>query len=175
MRTIQTAVVLATLTSVAGTASAGPPDTPAPGSLRAAVAREAAVIAIGQSDQAVADWQAQYDAARGKRRAGGIWMMAGTGIAAAGILMMTQVEEECAAFVCTLDYRVPGFITSAGVGALAWGITQFRDAGRTMRDLEALRSGAAQRSARAAEIHVAGTGVVSVGRDRAALMQRVAW
>jgi hypothetical protein len=91
-----------------------------------------------------AEWQREYDAASAKRRSGRLWMLIGGGVAGAGVAMFaskTGVREDCDMLFCTVDYRLPGAITASGVGLMTMGIIRQRDAGRTLRELEAQRGG----------------------------------
>jgi hypothetical protein len=86
-----------------------------------------------------ADWQERRADAEAKRRSGIFWMLVGGGAAAVGTLMAINVEEECSASVCTLDYRLPVLLASSGAGLATLGVIRYREGGRMLGELDAQR------------------------------------
>lgn len=132
-------------------------------------------LVVPQPDQPSPDWQRQYDAAQGRKRSGRVWMLVGLGITGAGIAMIateTAVFEDCDVILCTVDYRVPALVTASGASALAWGIIQRQDAGRTIRDLETQRR--LQTPTQAALSLKRGT-ALGLGPRAASLIHSVSW
>jgi hypothetical protein len=139
MIALSVGVLLCTPPSARAQALLGPTAVVGPDASRRSIFQNALASLVEETARQDADWQERRADAVAKRRSGILWMLVGGGAAAVGTLMAINVEEECSASVCTLDYRLPVAITSSGAGLATLGVIRYLEGGRTLRELDAQR------------------------------------